>query len=195
MTRSRKAGLLLKPQNASRIGINYSSTIRSSHPDTLVCHSLIRRQTQHPRNFLTKEYCMLSQSARYNAVEYRLNRKALQQLQRNLHVDRTSQINNSTESFTEWIWKQVKVPKGFENFFPKGAAKPKSSKSSSGSKDAKGATSKKTLPRPKNLLKQIPKNPTILLLEISGTLVNVVLVEAAVVAADKIMVTICNSEV
>lgn len=47
-------------------------------------------------------------------------------------------VGNSTKTLSEWIWQQVKIPKGFENFFPKNGAKtPKSG----GKKDTKSSTS------------------------------------------------------
>jgi len=50
----------------------------------------------------------------------------------------------SLNEFSNWIWRQVKVPKGFENFFPKGKGpkpKPKSTTGTSTKKDAAGGNS------------------------------------------------------
>merc|ERR1712071_100925 len=49
----------------------------------------------------------------------------------------------TAEGLLEWIWKQVKVPKGFENFFPKNrGGRPSSSKKTQTSKNAKDETKK-----------------------------------------------------
>lgn len=67
-------------------------------------------------------------------------------LKRNIHVERThNRSNNSstaTTTLSEWIWQQVKIPKGFENFFPKNG--PKAPKTSSGKKGAKPAAAPKS---------------------------------------------------
>ena len=111
LMRNRKAGLLLKSHNATRIS-NITQASRSHHPKNLTNHSFLRHPTQHPQQFPIHQYSSLTRSTRYSSIENRLNHKALQQFQQCLHVERTKQVNSSTETFLEWILKQVKVPKG-----------------------------------------------------------------------------------
>lgn len=58
--------------------------------------------------------------------------------------ENTTNNNNlvASESLLDWIWKQTKVPKGFENFFPKHGG-PREKKSSESQKDAASAAGDK----------------------------------------------------
>merc|ERR1712224_705657 len=138
MARSRRAPLMLKPKNVSltnssrnSLSLSSSSTSVSSYNSSFKCyHNSLRRR---PRELSLSHHQYVLQE------EVRIQMRELQQ-KRNFVVGRSGSGSDKgfeVESFTEWIWRQVKVPKGFENFFPKGAGKPKNSKSGT----SKGSTS------------------------------------------------------
>jgi len=137
MIRGRKTALLLN-QNATRISNRSTIASSSNSSQPHFSHvSLIQRSrtsmTRHGQRQGRSQYPpWRNKDAELTACRLELHQS---------HVDRTTismdQLRHSVEGATEWIWNQVKIPKGFENFFPKNGAggkkipKKPSSKSSS----------------------------------------------------------------